>query len=124
MGRNPKVLDIISFITRIAPYYKTTTMTGETVTGRELVARALHSLSSNKGLHEQFFSAWSYLSHPGGVTSQEATVTVFEPRGDKAYVAGFYLMKLKGEANALKWAMYFQQIINEHREWKWFGNQK
>ena len=49
MGRNPKVLDIISFITRIAPYYKTTTMTGETVTGRELVARALHSLSSNRG---------------------------------------------------------------------------
>jgi len=47
VGRNPKVLDIISFIKRIAPYYKTVTITGETGTGKEVVARALHSLSSN-----------------------------------------------------------------------------
>ena len=56
--------------------------------------------------------------------SCEATVTAFEPRGDKAYVDGFYLQKAKGDANALKWPMSFQQIINEHGEWKWFGNQK
>ncbi len=49
VGRNPKVLDIISFIKRIAPYYKTVTITGETGTGKEVVARALHSLSSNHG---------------------------------------------------------------------------
>ncbi len=49
VGRNPKVLDIISFIKRIAPYYKTVAITGETGTGKEVVARALHSLSSNHG---------------------------------------------------------------------------
>ncbi|MGD0661881.1 MAG: hypothetical protein ABSD38_27800 [Syntrophorhabdales bacterium] len=57
-------------------------------------------------------------------TSCEATVTVFEPRGDKAYIDGFFLSKAKGDANALKTPMYFQQIINEHGEWKWYGNQK
>jgi DNA-binding NtrC family response regulator len=47
VGRNPKVLDIISFIKRIAPYFKAVAITGETGTGKEVVARALHSLSSN-----------------------------------------------------------------------------
>jgi len=47
VGRNPKILDIISLIKRVAPYYKTVTITGETGTGKEVVARALHSLSSN-----------------------------------------------------------------------------
>ena len=46
VGRNPKMLDIISFIKRIAPYYRVVTITGETGTGKEVVARALHSLSS------------------------------------------------------------------------------
>jgi two-component system response regulator HydG len=46
VGRNPKVLDIISFIRRIAPYYKIVTITGETGTGKEIIARALHSLSA------------------------------------------------------------------------------
>ena len=45
VGRNPKILDIISFIKRIAPYYRVVTITGETGTGKEVVARALHSLS-------------------------------------------------------------------------------
>jgi len=49
VGRNPKILDIISLIKRVAPYYKTVTITGETGTGKEVVARALHSLSSNPG---------------------------------------------------------------------------
>jgi hypothetical protein len=69
------------------------------------------------------------LTHPSqpiqmGVISQEATVTVFEPRGDKAYVDGFLLQKTKGDATALKAPMYYQQIINEHGQWKWYGNQK
>jgi len=59
-----------------------------------------------------------------GVISQEATVTLFEPRGDRAYVDGFYLSKTKGSATAVKSLMYGQQIINEHGQWKWFGNQK
>jgi len=49
VGRNPKILDIISFIKRVAPYYKTITIMGETGTGKEVVARALHSLSANQG---------------------------------------------------------------------------
>ena len=49
VGRNPKVLDIISFIKRIAPHYRTVTIIGETGTGKEVVARALHSLSSRPG---------------------------------------------------------------------------
>ena len=59
-----------------------------------------------------------------GVISQEATVTVFEARGDKAYVDGFWLQKTKDDATALKAPIYYQQIINEHGQWKWFGNQK
>jgi len=59
-----------------------------------------------------------------GIISQEATVTVFEAHGDKAYVDGFFLVKAKGDATALKEPMRFQQIINEHGEWKWFGNQR
>jgi DNA-binding NtrC family response regulator len=49
VGRNPKILDIISFIKRIAPYYKMATITGETGTGKEVVARALHTMSSKSG---------------------------------------------------------------------------
>jgi hypothetical protein len=59
-----------------------------------------------------------------GLISYEATVTVFEPRGDKAYVDGFFLQKTKGDTNAVKIPIFFQQIINEHGQWKWFGNQK
>jgi hypothetical protein len=56
--------------------------------------------------------------------SSEIVVTVFEAHGEKAYVDGFIIGKAKGEANALKFPLSFQQIINEHGEWKWFGNQK
>ena len=59
-----------------------------------------------------------------GVISQEATVTVFEAHGERVYLDGFFLSKVKGDANALKSAMSWQQIINEHGQWKWFGNQK
>jgi hypothetical protein len=59
-----------------------------------------------------------------GVISYRPTVTVFEPRGDKAYIDGFYLYKAKGDANALKWPMGWQEIINEHGQWRWYGDQK
>ena len=59
-----------------------------------------------------------------GLISCEATVTVFEPHGDKAYVDGFLVSKAKSEAKARKTPMQFQQIINEHGQWKWYGNQK
>jgi two-component system response regulator HydG len=46
VARNPKMLEIFSFIRRVAPYFRTITVTGETGTGKEVVARAVHSLSA------------------------------------------------------------------------------
>jgi DNA-binding NtrC family response regulator len=45
VGRNPRMLDIFAFIKHVAPHYKTVTITGETGTGKEIIARVLHSLS-------------------------------------------------------------------------------
>jgi len=45
VGRNPEMLEAFSLIRRIAPYYKTVTIMGETGTGKELIAKAIHSLS-------------------------------------------------------------------------------
>ncbi len=45
VGRNPYMLEIFHFIRRIAPYYRTVTIIGETGTGKELVARAIHETS-------------------------------------------------------------------------------
>jgi len=45
VGKSPKMLDIFSLIRRIALYFKTVTIIGETGTGKELVGRALHTLS-------------------------------------------------------------------------------
>lgn len=45
IGRNPQMLEVFTFLRRVAPYFKTITITGETGSGKELVARALHSLS-------------------------------------------------------------------------------
>ena len=59
-----------------------------------------------------------------GVISCEATVTVFKAQGDRVYLDGFFLQKTKGDANAVKIPIFFLQIINEHGQWKWYGNQK
>jgi DNA-binding NtrC family response regulator len=45
IGKNPKMLDIFTLIRRIAPYFKTVTIMGETGTGKEVIGKALHSLS-------------------------------------------------------------------------------
>lgn len=45
VGRNPMMLDIFNFLRRIAPYFKAVTVMGETGTGKEEIARALHSIS-------------------------------------------------------------------------------
>ena len=45
IGKNPQMLDIFNFIKRIAPYYKCVTIIGETGTGKEIIAKALHSSS-------------------------------------------------------------------------------
>jgi len=45
VGKNLSILDIFNFIRRVAPYYKSITIAGETGTGKELIARAIHSSS-------------------------------------------------------------------------------
>jgi DNA-binding NtrC family response regulator len=45
VGRSPRMLDVFSQINRIAPHFRTALVTGETGTGKELVAQALHHLS-------------------------------------------------------------------------------
>ena len=45
VGNSPMICDMVSRIRRVAPHFRTLMVTGETGTGKELVARALHRLS-------------------------------------------------------------------------------
>ena len=45
VGRCPQMLEVFSRIRRVAPHYRAALVTGETGTGKELVAEALHRLS-------------------------------------------------------------------------------
>jgi len=45
VSNNPKMLGILNFMRHIAPYFKTVTIMGETGTGKEFFAKALHSMS-------------------------------------------------------------------------------
>ena len=45
IGRSPRVLEVFDLVRRVAPHMRTALITGETGTGKELVARALHKLS-------------------------------------------------------------------------------
>ncbi len=45
IGRSPLMLDLFSKLRRVAPHFRTVLVAGETGTGKELVARALHNLS-------------------------------------------------------------------------------
>ncbi len=49
VARNPKMLEVFSFIRRVAPYFTIITITGETGTGKEVVAKAIHALSPKPG---------------------------------------------------------------------------
>ena len=44
IGRSPAMRELFSVISRLAPHARTVLITGETGTGKELVARALHTL--------------------------------------------------------------------------------
>ena len=46
ISRSPLMLEVISKIRRVAPHFKTALISGSTGTGKELVAKALHRLSS------------------------------------------------------------------------------
>jgi len=48
IGRSPAMRELFSVINRLAPHARTVLVTGETGTGKELVARALHSLGPRK----------------------------------------------------------------------------
>jgi DNA-binding NtrC family response regulator len=45
VGRSPLIMDVFTTIRRVAPHFRTALITGETGTGKELVAHALHRLS-------------------------------------------------------------------------------
>lgn len=45
VGRSPKMESLFSFVRRLAPHVRTALIEGETGTGKELVARALHARS-------------------------------------------------------------------------------
>jgi DNA-binding NtrC family response regulator len=45
IGRSPKMLDVFSTIRRVAPHYRSLLITGQTGTGKDLIARAVHQLS-------------------------------------------------------------------------------
>jgi len=45
VGRGPAVWEMFSRIRRVAPHFRTVMVTGETGTGKELAARAIHNLS-------------------------------------------------------------------------------
>ncbi len=49
VGRSPLMLDLFSKIRRIAPHFRVVLVTGSTGAGKELVAKALHTLSNAKG---------------------------------------------------------------------------
>ncbi len=49
VGRSPQMWEMFSRIRRIAPHYRAVLITGETGTGKDLVAQALHRLSPGKG---------------------------------------------------------------------------
>ncbi len=84
----------------------------------------------NTGYSKDSVGTWiqtnpdSPIIHGGGLTSESATVTVFEPHGDKAYIDGFFTNKYKEDPLPVTWYMGFQQIIKENGQWKWYGNQK
>lgn len=45
VGRSPRMWDVFARIRRVAPHYRSVLITGETGTGKDLAARALHQLS-------------------------------------------------------------------------------
>jgi two-component system response regulator HydG len=45
VGRNPRMLEVFSLVRRLATHFRTLVITGETGTGKEMIARALHTLS-------------------------------------------------------------------------------
>jgi DNA-binding NtrC family response regulator len=49
VGRSPLMWDVFSRIRRIGPHFRTVLITGDTGTGKDLVARAIHRMSRGSG---------------------------------------------------------------------------
>ena len=49
VGRSPQMWEVFSRVRRIAPHYRAALLTGETGTGKDLVARAIHKVSHVSG---------------------------------------------------------------------------
>ena len=49
VGQTPAMRDLLGLLLRVAPHFASALITGETGTGKELVARALHRLSPRAG---------------------------------------------------------------------------
>ena len=56
IGRSPAMQDLFDMVRRLAPHVRTALVTGETGTGKELVARALHRLGPRKDRHFMVFN--------------------------------------------------------------------
>ena len=54
VGASPQMQEVYRLIRKVAPTASTVLIIGETGTGKELVARAIHALSPRK--HERFFA--------------------------------------------------------------------
>jgi len=48
VGRSPRMLEVFDLMRRAAPHFRTALVLGETGTGKELVARALHKMSPRR----------------------------------------------------------------------------
>ena len=51
VGRSPVMWELFSRVRRVAPHFRTVLITGQTGTGKDLVARALHGLSPSRNGH-------------------------------------------------------------------------
>lgn len=48
IGKAPRMLEVFDLVRRVAPHFRTALVLGETGTGKELVARAIHNLSPRR----------------------------------------------------------------------------
>jgi DNA-binding NtrC family response regulator len=48
LGRSPRMLEMFDLMRRVAPHFRTVLILGETGTGKDLVARALHKMSPRR----------------------------------------------------------------------------
>jgi hypothetical protein len=60
----------------------------------------------------------------GYITSSEGVITDFVAEGDRAYVAGYVILKTTGLWPSQIWPISETSIIKESGEWKWYGNQR